>query len=270
MKPYRQTNGFLTAALALTASAVILGSSSNAGAADAPRASKTGGTMAPIPEAPGGRRGPPVCGGSDNWQDKNAPAQINSKDIVFFQVESSFTTFAEPPDFSFIHAFVIPLENKKVLAGLYVRAAPWRRVRPERNRPQKGQAEQEGDYIRAAVVPSAVFDELQKVVEEYKFIKENGRHHYTHGLPENFGGSITVKYQTGERIFFEDNQSPILTPKAGEAIVNALRGYLDSPQKTKVLSSEELTELLKSVEDKYPAWRAQHFAKIYQREEGKK
>ncbi len=219
----------------------------------------------PAPEAPGGRGGPPVCGGSDDWRDKNAPAQIDSKDIVLFQVENSFTTFAEPPDFSFIHAFVMPLENKKVLAGLYVRANPWRRARPERNHPRKGQDELDGDYIRAAVVPSAVFAELQKVVEEYNFIKDNGRHHYTHGLPENFGGSITVKYQTGEHIFFEDNQSPIMDPRAGEAIVRVLRGYLDAPKKAKVLSPEELAELFKSVEDKYPAWRARNFVNQYQR-----
>ncbi|MBR6332650.1 MAG: hypothetical protein IKR78_05950, partial [Dehalococcoidales bacterium] len=52
--------------------------------------------------------------------------------------------------------------------------------------------------------------------------------HKTHGLPENFGGDADIRFASGEKIRFSDNQSPILGTEVSlriiEAFTKALRG----------------------------------------------
>ena len=48
--------------------------------------------------------------------------------------------------------------------------------------------------------------------------KDNGFHSETHGLPENFGGSVSIEYASGEKISFSNNQQPILSPNTGLCI----------------------------------------------------
>lgn len=48
--------------------------------------------------------------------------------------------------------------------------------------------------------------------------KDNGFHSETHGLPENFAGSVSIEYASGEKISFSNNQQPILSPNTGLCI----------------------------------------------------
>ena len=143
----------------------------------------------------------PACGGSTTTFDDKAPKVIVSREIVWLSCDCSFRTVAEPvPPYEYIAAFAAKVDDG-VLAGYIAR-----------------------DFHRSAetlhrlgVVSDAVLADLAAIVEKYDFARSNGRCHSTSGLPENFGGSLSVDYASGESIYFSDNQSPIIRGDAGAA-----------------------------------------------------
>ena len=180
---------------------------------------------------------PPAPGGSEDRRDPGASPEIASETLVLFDARSSFVTLADPPPWAYVHAFAAPAEGG-VLAGLQCRANPSYDPGP-RKRPEK-------DYIGAAIVPEELWAELQTLIGTYELAAWNGDHHYTHGLPQDFGGAILADYASGERIDLSDNQSPVMNGEAGEALVSLFRRYLEEPLQT--LEAEELDALLKSEE----------------------
>lgn len=53
--------------------------------------------------------------------------------------------------------------------------------------------------------------------EHLKWFKKHISKHI-YGLPENFGGSVSIEYASGEKISFSNNQQPILSPNTGLCI----------------------------------------------------
>ncbi|MBQ3865646.1 MAG: hypothetical protein II776_02000, partial [Clostridia bacterium] len=71
----------------------------------------------------------------------------------------------------------------------------------------------------------------------------NGRFSETHGLPENFGGSVSARYAGGEKLSFSDNQSPVLTDPEGLAIRDFFRKAL-SGKLVDLPAPEKIREIL--------------------------
>jgi|GEM_PF-6011896 len=153
----------------------------------------------------------PVCGGSTTTIDSNAPKAIVSREIVRLSCESSFHTVAAPRGkYPYVAVFAAKV-NDGVLAGLVTENEFFKQE------PQK-----------IGVVSNAVLEKLLAVVDEYAFVKSNGRVHSTAGLPENFGGHISVEYESGEEIYTADNQSPVMSALAGEALADCILEALGS------------------------------------------
>ena len=74
-----------------------------------------------------------------------------------------------------------------------------------------------------ALVRESPFPALTRLAREHDLARDNGFHSRTHGLPQNFGGEVDIRYASGERISFSDNQTPILSPQAGQEIVRFFR-----------------------------------------------
>lgn len=62
--------------------------------------------------------------------------------------------------------------------------------------------------------------ELQSIVEKYKISDKNGFYHHTDGLPCDCGDLIEIKYESGEKIYKESNQSPMISEKCFKEIYN--------------------------------------------------
>ena len=153
---------------------------------------------------------PYECGGRDATQDTRAPKKIGSKEMTFFYVTSAL---GHPSDelkykgepLGYVSAFAAPcgegtfvfLETSDGFGRGGERKRAWALVK--------------GDF----------FPTLVGIVNEYDIARENGYHSVTHGLPENFGGSIDIKYASGEKISISDNQAPILRFDAAIAIKGA-------------------------------------------------
>ena len=153
---------------------------------------------------------PYECGGRDASQDTRAPKKIGSKEMTFFYVTLAL---GYPSDemklkyepLGYVSAFAAPcgegtfvfLETSDCFGRGGERKHAWALVK--------------GDF----------FPTLVDIVNEYDLARENGYHAVTHGLPENFGGSIDIKYASGEKISVSDNQSPILSFIAAVAIKKA-------------------------------------------------
>ena len=152
---------------------------------------------------------PDACGGTTAYQHKNAPTEIQSEDMILFDVSSAL---------SVNFAAVKPENRSQFLQYIYAFAAPC-----------KG-----GSFLYLgtstasgfdapvtsswAIVKENVFPSLTALVREYKLAKNNGFHSRTHGLPRNFGGSIDISYSSGETINTSNNQFPVLSQEEAKAI----------------------------------------------------
>ena len=159
--------------------------------------------------------GPLECGGTTATRDTRAPKTIASEDMTFFSVATAFGPFG---------AFDRDEDGRLPLSHLSAYAAPAGQgtflfLSTERCE------EEEKSW---AFVKESPFPALTSLVREHDLARDNGFHSRTHGLPQNFGGEVDIRYASGERICFSDNQTPILSPKVGQEIVTifqtAMRG----------------------------------------------
>lgn len=155
----------------------------------------------PAPDA--NRREPEVCGGTDTTVDESAPKEIKSQEMILFDVTSALPI-------GFVSAFAAPTKEGTFL---FLETAQESFRRGESNRAW-------------ALVKENIFPSLVLLVREENLADGNGRHSFTHGLPENFGGRVKVDYLSGERISFSCNQSPILSRATGERIAAFFTGAM--------------------------------------------
>jgi hypothetical protein len=150
-----------------------------------------------------------VCGGTDATLDKSAPKEIKSENMYLFSVTSALDERYEKSDLhagetaqiNYISAFAAKAENGSFL---FIERSDYVRY-----------DEKESEW---AFVKDDVFPALVKLVNECELAKSNGYHSTTHGLPQNFGGSVDIRYESGEKISFSDNQAPIITAETAEKI----------------------------------------------------
>ena len=155
---------------------------------------------------------PGACGGTDATQDTSAPKKIESTEMIYFSAETALTTVVRQPEdrgkLVYINAYAAPCGEGTFM---YIDKRDRRTFR-------------EGGARRWAYVKKDVFPDLVGIVNEYGLANENGFHSRTHGLPENFGGSIDIRYKSGETISVSDNQSPVMRTEA----VDRIAQYFDT------------------------------------------
>ena len=163
-----------------------------------------------------------MCGGTDATQDTKAPKTISSEEMILFDATSALNKGQVSPDnrnresLGYVSAFAASagegcflfLETGECFNRLSEKTASW------------------------ALVKEDIFPSLVKLVKECILAKDNGFHSETHGLPENFGGSVSIEYASGEKISFSNNQQPILSPNTGlcikELFSEAMKGEIVS------------------------------------------
>ena len=159
--------------------------------------------------------GPQMCGGVSQNFDENAPKTIKSDKMVFFKAESALHTLYDP-DYqkenhwiNHISAYAAPVDG----GCLITLTAGDRRDRNEST---------------WAFVKENIFPGLAALVKEADLAAANGRRSFVYGLPENFGGSVLIKYDSGEKIDYANNQSPVFgkdfAAKLYELFLQALKG----------------------------------------------
>ena len=145
---------------------------------------------------------PEMCGGTSSSFDDKAPKTILSEEMTFFSATSSFSSYANRPiadkmkrlPLAYLSAFAAKVDGGCFL--LLDRCFGNRRF-----------DKTERDW---GIVKEDVFPALAELVKEHDLAKGNGSYSYTHGLPEDFGGSVDIRYASGEKIGFSNNQVPIL------------------------------------------------------------
>lgn len=151
------------------------------------------------------------CGGTYATLDNDAPKKIISNDITLFSVTSKLNMFnadeEEGERLRFVSAFAAKTERGPFL---YLETLCCY-----------------SDNLNSSLTfaESDIFPDLDAIVRQYDFAKQNGYHSTTHGLPENFGGEVKIRYQSGEEISFSDNQSPIIPVDAGVKIAKIFGEY---------------------------------------------
>lgn len=155
---------------------------------------------------------PMMCGGTDAYQDTRAPKEIVSQDMILFDVTCSLVGIVEPEEngqerIDFLAAFAVPVKDGTLLVL---------------------EIDRGGDRASSwALVKENVFPKLTALTREHELAKQNGFHSETHGLPQNFGGRVLIRYASGEVISFSNNQSPILSPKTARAIAAVFTGAMN-------------------------------------------
>ena len=150
---------------------------------------------------------PGECGGTDATLDKRAPKEILSDKMTFFSADSSFWTCVIDD--------VDPRKRIGYFSAFAASCGDGTFVFLEKI---VGYRDDQAKY-EWALVKDDIFSELVKLVRENDIAKENGYHSRTHGLPENFGGSFMIKYESGEKISISDNQAPVMNYRTGADIV---------------------------------------------------
>ena len=156
---------------------------------------------------------PNACGGTTETRDTRAPKTIVSEEMILFDVTSALPVSAKRGEESlgYLSAFAAPCGEGTFL--LLETGEGFRR-RAEKT-------------LSWALVRENVFPALVRLTKELDLAADNGRHLSTAGLPENFGGSVMIRYASGETVSFSDNQRPILSAGAGERIAALFAGAME-------------------------------------------
>ena len=171
---------------------------------------------------------PGMCGGTDATQDTRAPKTVESKDIKLFEVSTRLNGYSrqregEKETLGFISAFASPAGD-----GTFLYLA-------KQEGSRRGAAVSSWALIKENVLPA-----LADLVAECDLAKNNGFHSTTHGLPENFGGSVNIEYGSGEKISFSNNQSVMVPYEAGKKIAAFFEAAMKK-EKVKLPDIDDLT-----------------------------
>ena len=173
---------------------------------------------------------PGMCGGTDATLNEDAPRIIKSEDMTLFYVTSALGGVSseqlEGERLSYISAFAAPSNNGTFM---FIEKSDGYGYHAERT-------------YSFAYVEENPFPALVKLVKEFDLAKSNGFHSTTHGLPENFGGSVDIEYKSGEKISFSNNQSPIFSQKFAAAVSKLFKSAM-SGEKVKLPDVSDLTKI---------------------------
>ena len=149
------------------------------------------------------RSDPGCCGGTDSYVDESLPKEIVSERIVYFKAHSAlgWAVTDREKRFDRISAFAAPASE-----GTFIFLETFA---------------SSGSRTDFAVIKGDILPKLAGLVREWGLAGRNGFHSYTNGLPEDFGGSIEIAYDSGERISISDNQAPVLIYDTAERIAGS-------------------------------------------------
>lgn len=177
---------------------------------------------------------PGECGGTDATQDTKAPTEIKSDRMTLFDVTSALGQKMINNDSSdtsanlgYLSAFAAPAEN-----GTFMFLETASRIRHSNER-----------QTSWALVKENVFLSLVKLVNECDLAKNNGYHSTTHGLPENFGGSVYITYASGEKISFSNNQAPVLRRESAQKIAKLFDSLMNG-EKVSLPSVDSIKKII--------------------------
>ena len=166
-----------------------------------------------------------MCGGTDETLNTAAPKEIESGEMFLFSVNTSLNTLV-----------VEGVKNRIMYINTYAVICD-RGVFVYYEKDENGI----GKTRDIAILKDDIFPGLIQLAKECGFAKRNGRSHYTHGLPENFGGTVDIRYESGEKIHFSDNQSPLFgyetVLKLASFFEEALKGERAQLPKAKDITS---------------------------------
>ena len=106
---------------------------------------------------------------------------------------------------------------------------------------------------------------LQSIIEKDQISKNNGSVYEVGGLPEGLGDTISVEYESGEKIYKHSNQSMTITEEASFDIYDAFHalaiqnGYDFTTEKSNQIIYDDATE-----EFLQGSWKGKHFGKNIQ------
>lgn len=183
-----------------------------------------------------GRRKPDeavMCGGTTRRYDAGAPKTITSNNMILFDVHSRVRDYIDPAD--------IP-KGKKLITSIEAFAVKSKQGSLLRLCVNKDRYTRNTDEVYAGHVKEDIFPKLTAMAKEENMAAENGRYSFTHGLPEDFGGSIRVKFMSGEYINVTCNQSPVITTNTADRIWNIFSKALEG-EKVERPDVSEITKI---------------------------
>ena len=136
-----------------------------------------------------------VEGGSTTYVDKDAPKEIKSKDLCSMDCKVSTATVSELEEGLVYGWYNFTLKTDAETGEI------------------TGSYELSKQYDDFAVpeftfkTDKAFVEKVEKIIEESKIVNNNGVHHKTNGIPDDFGYSFSASYASGEYISCSDNQS---------------------------------------------------------------
>ncbi len=157
-----------------------------------------------------------ACGGTTATQDLDAPKTIRSEEMTLFDVSTALGhnfTPNRPREEEEIHRFSAFAARCGEGVFLFLETETFPR--------RQGSKDRGWTYVREDRFP-----ELTALVREYDLAAKNGFHSTTHGLPENFGGSVEIGFSSGEEISFSNNQTPVLSREAALKIIELFRTWM--------------------------------------------
>jgi len=72
----------------------------------------------------------------------------------------------------------------------------------------------------------SLLSDLQKIIEKYDLVKNNGHCVHVDGLPAGIGDTLRVEYKSGEKIYRSSNQFHTIIDDASSAIYEAFHKYV--------------------------------------------
>ncbi len=159
-----------------------------------------------------------IIDGGTRRIDTKAPKQINSKLIISFSVEMSTFADIDLKEYSGnVYNLNAVLRNGAVIANYKCRS-------------------RYGNVFSKSFRQSVSFmRSLYQIVSEYDFAKYNGESCFVDGLPDNYGASVEIMFDSGERIYSSDNQSNFIPNDAVIKLVDLFE--------SKAMAISEWTEM---------------------------
>ena len=134
------------------------------------------------------------------WAD--VPKVIESQEIVSFHCEISLIAACDVDEIGHrVYKLDAAVKDGEVLAKY-----DWRNRGGESD---KAEYKADADFMVR----------LQEIVTTYDFAKHNGYYHTVSGLPDMYGESLDIVYESGERIHVHDNQNGFLSLEAEIALI---------------------------------------------------
>ena len=161
------------------------------------------------------------CAGMHHdYYDKNAPQKINSENIVSFTL-----TLNEPQRYGMIIENP-EYEGKEILAytmSLERNGNGTLRIKAKGGNMYSSRRDGSAFIVDFTTKDQGYTSKLQELVKKYDLIKNNGYVSHTDGLPSGDGDTLSVVYDSGEKIYKRANNFRILQFEAAYEIYSLFR-----------------------------------------------